>query len=153
MTSIPLCAVVTHAIDSRKVCCINLHRVSQRWNRVVVDAESIQQPLNNLQNKSQKFTDQDPGTTEIFPVLVVNSLCKNIFLIFFLANSLCFPCLEKGTFKFPVFPVPWQPCGMKVIQPPLKRTPASSLEMDHREVQGSILRGGQTPPLPLNSAP
>ena len=42
-------------------------------------------------------------------MLVLNSLCKNIFLIF-LANSLCFPCLEKWTFKFPVFPVPWQPC-------------------------------------------
>ena len=41
-------------------------------------------------------------------MLVVNTLCKNIFLIF-LANFLCFPCLEKWTFKFPVFPVPWQP--------------------------------------------
>ena len=82
-------------------------------------------PLKNLQNSSQNYRDQDPSTTQpegnsthlnykffwffldtqIFPVLVVNSLCKNIFL----ANSLCFPCLEKWTFKFPVFPVPWQP--------------------------------------------
>ena len=46
--------------------------------------------------------------SKFFSVLVVNSLCKNIFLIF-LANSLCFPCLEKWTSKFPVFPVPWQP--------------------------------------------
>ena len=42
-------------------------------------------------------------------MLVVNSLCKNIFLTF-LANSLCFSCLEKWTFKFLVFPVPRQPC-------------------------------------------
>ena len=46
---------------------------------------------------------------QIFPVLKLNSLCKTIFLIF-LENSLCFPCLEKWTSKFPVFPVPWQPC-------------------------------------------
>ena len=44
-------------------------------------------------------------------MLKLNSLCKTIFLIF-LANSLCFPCLEKWTSKFPVFPVfpvPWPP--------------------------------------------
>ena len=34
------------------------------------------------------------------------SLCKKIHLL----NSLCFPCLEKLTAKFPVFPVPWPPC-------------------------------------------
>ena len=33
------------------------------------------------------------------------SLCKKLNLI----NSLCFPCLEKLTAKFPVFPVPWPP--------------------------------------------
>ena len=48
--------------------------------------------------------------TQIFPVLVVNSLCKNIFLIFF-SKLPVFSCLEKWTFKFPVFPVPWQPCS------------------------------------------
>ena len=39
-----------------------------------------------------------------FPVLVVNSLCKNMFLIF-LANSL-FSLSGKWTSKFSVFPVP-----------------------------------------------
>ena len=34
------------------------------------------------------------------------SLCKKLILL----NSLCFPCLEKLTAKFPVFPVPWPPC-------------------------------------------
>ena len=34
------------------------------------------------------------------------SLCKKLNLL----NSLCFPCLEKLTAKFPVFPVPWPPC-------------------------------------------
>ena len=34
------------------------------------------------------------------------SLCKELNLL----NSLCFPCLEKLTAKFPVFPVPWPPC-------------------------------------------
>ena len=100
-------------------------------------SEPQRSELVHFNSPPQEFTkqqpklhrDQDPGTTEpegnsthlnykffffffldtqIFPVLVVNSLCKNIFLIF-LANSLCFPCLEKWTFKFPVFPVPWQP--------------------------------------------
>ena len=33
------------------------------------------------------------------------SLCKKLNLL----NSLCFPCLEKLTAKFPVFPVPWPP--------------------------------------------
>ena len=35
------------------------------------------------------------------------SLCKKLNLL----NSLCFPCLEKLTAKFPVFPVPWPPCN------------------------------------------
>ena len=33
-------------------------------------------------------------------------------------NSLCFPCLEKGRTKFPVFPVfpvPWPPCGCNLV--------------------------------------
>ena len=34
------------------------------------------------------------------------SLCKKLNVL----NSLCFPCLEKLTAKFPVFPVPWPPC-------------------------------------------
>ena len=43
---------------------------------------------------------------KIFPVLAPFFLCKKINLL----NSLCFPCLEKLTAKFPVFPVPWPPC-------------------------------------------
>ena len=81
-------------------------------------------PLNNLQNKSQKFTDQDPGTTQpegnfihfyykfffffwtlkIFPVLVVNSLCKNIFLIFFKSKFPVFSLSGKMDFGIPYFP-------------------------------------------------
>ena len=38
-----------------------------------------------------------PCVVQIFPVLYL--------------NSLCFPCLEKVLTKFPVFPVPWPPCG------------------------------------------
>ena len=41
-----------------------------------------------------------------FPVLAQFSLCKKLNLL----NSLCFPCLEKLTAKFPVFPVPWPSC-------------------------------------------
>ena len=40
------------------------------------------------------------------------SLCKKLNLL----NSLCFPCLEKLTAKFPVFPVPWPPCHTRVLQ-------------------------------------
>ena len=41
-------------------------------------------------------------------MLVVNSLRKTYFLIFW--QIPCFPRLERWTFKFPVFPVPWQHC-------------------------------------------
>ena len=40
--------------------------------------------------------------------LEVNSLCKNMFLIF-LGKFPVFFCLEKLTSKLPVFSVPWQP--------------------------------------------
>ena len=45
------------------------------------------------------------------------SLCKKLNLL----NSLCFPCLEKLTAKFPVFPVPWPPCICLVFFWPWQR--------------------------------
>ena len=80
------------------------------------------QRVNNLQNKSQKFTNIDPGTTQpegnfihlyhnfiifstlkIIPVLVVNSLCKHIFLIFF-SKFPVFSLSGKMYFQIPCFP-------------------------------------------------
>ena len=91
-------------------------------------------PLTIYKTKSQKFTDQDPGTTQpegnfihlnykffffltlkIFPVLVVNSLCKNIFLIFF-SKFPVFSLSGKMDFQNPLFsPVPWQPWDCEAV--------------------------------------
>ena len=55
-----------------------------------------------------------PFNAEYTHVLVLPpcscEILKSTCYKYILANSLCFPCLEKWTFKFPVFPVPWQPC-------------------------------------------
>ena len=97
------------------------HPFLSKWT-IKAWIDLLQHPLNNLQNKESKVHRQDPGTTQPegnfihlnykffffltlknFPVLVVNSLCKNIFLIFF-SKFPVFSLSGKMDFQNPCFP-------------------------------------------------
>ena len=88
-------------------------------------------PSTIYKTRAKKFTDQDPGTTQpegnsihlnykiiifiipkIFPVLMVNSLCKNIFLIFF-SKFPVFSLSGKMDFQIPCFP--GFPCAVATL--------------------------------------
>ena len=61
------------------------------------------QPEGNFTHLNYKFFLKNFLDTQIFPVLVVNSLCKNIFLIFF-SKFPVFSLSGKMDFQIPCFP-------------------------------------------------
>ena len=64
-------------------------------------------------------------------MLEINSMCKIVFQIVS-GIFLYFPYLEKWTSKFPVFPVPWQPCFCTTEFPSLKHwEPCSTTRTNH----------------------